>query len=54
MMDILNFFNFDISLIQESHHALRVYIELKHELHKIIYYIAPIISNVGNEIVGCV
>lgn len=54
VMDILNFLNSDISLIQEFHHALRIYIELKHEPHEIIYYIATIISNVENEIVGCI
>ena len=44
IVDILNFFNSDISLIQEFHHALTICIELRYELHKIIDYTATIIS----------
>lgn len=53
-VDILNFFNFAISLIHEFHYTLAGHIELKHELHKIIHYVSIIISNVENEIVGCI
>lgn len=53
IMDNLNFFNFDISLIQNFLHTLKVHVELKHGLHKIIHYVS-IISNVENEIVGCI
>lgn len=53
-MDILNFFSFDISLIQEFHHILTGHIELKHELHKIFHDVSFIISNVEKEIVGCI
>lgn len=53
-MDILNFLNFDISLIQVFHNALTGHTELKHELYKIIYFVSIIISNVENEIVGCI
>lgn len=53
IMDTLNLFNFDISLIQKFQHTLRVHMELKHGLHKIIHYVS-IISKVENEIVGCI
>lgn len=53
-MDILNFFNFDISLIQEFHHTLTGQIEMRHEFHKIIHYVSILISKVENEIGGCI
>lgn len=52
-MDNLNFFNFDTSLIQKFHHTLKVHVELKLGLHKIIHYVS-MISNVENELVGCI
>ena len=53
IMDNLNFFNFDTSLIQKFHHTLKVRVESKHGLHKTVHYVS-MISDVENEIVGCV